>query len=480
MTSVVVLTIVGYFLFLPKTAPKLMTVAVLPFDSPEEFPGHLKRALPRHITEVLAESRELFVVDYDAAEEAVALKSQSRGFRNELGTTHIVDGSYTVSEASIDSWTLEVRLIDVGKDVWKLKWSNEFSHPELSLLEIRDAIATEIADGLYDNSIPDPDSSTMTSVGFEQYLRASHLFHTGNQASAVSVVQNLPQEHVSAYSLFLLVQLLPDSRQQFVERTLSLQPNYYPALVLQSMLEYENSKNLVTFLQDTIAIAGQYPNSESVPELALLYSDFGWFKEAEDVLIRWARIRPRSSEPALAIAINRFRNNDMKGVEQALEIAELRESSNDMVDRYQALYRWKVQGNNLVTGTSDFLHWIARYENGDLSHSDPQWITFVESLSCYDQIEISLYVNSHDYIFDNIDCFDRRLWLQPPPWWSDTDPKWVAFREHPRYEGWQEMRGIRTEVLETVAPVPARELFAPRRRVLNSDSSESDLGIPSP
>ena len=80
MTSVVILTIVGYFLFLPKTAPKLMTVAVLPFDAPEEFPSHLTQALPRHITEMLAESRELFVVEYDAAEEAVALKSQSRGF----------------------------------------------------------------------------------------------------------------------------------------------------------------------------------------------------------------------------------------------------------------------------------------------------------------------------------------------------------------------------------------------------------------
>ena len=388
-------------------------------------------------------------------------------------------GSYTVSEASVDSWTLQVRLIDVGKDVWKLKWSNEFSYPELSLLEIRDAIATEVADGLYDNSIPDPDSSQLTAAGFERFLRASQLFHNGDTDSAVALLQNQPQEQESAYGMFLLTKLVPESREEYVDRTLALRSNYYPAVVLKSMLDYEVSKNLVTFLHDTMSLASEYPNSEAVPALALLYSDLGWFREAEDVLIRWARIRPRSSKPALAIAFNRFRNNDMKGVEHALEIAELRESTNDMVDRYRALYDWKVEGKTLITGTSEFLHWIARYEIGDLSHADPQWITFVKGLSCHDQVEISLYINNHDYVFDNIDCFDRRLWLQPPPWWTDDDPKWVAFREHPRYEDWQEMRGIRTDVLEGVAPVPAKELFAPRRKVLHTKSGESDLGIPS-
>lgn len=480
MTSVVILTIVGYFLFLPTTAPKLITVAVLPFDAPEEFPGHLTRAFPRHITEVLAESRDLFVVDYDAAEEAVALKSKSRGFRNELGTTHIVSGSYVVSETSDGSWTLQMRLIDVGKDVWKLKWSNEFSYPELSLLEIRNVITKEVAEGLYDNSIPDANSSTITSTGLEQYLRASHLFHTGDQESAIALVQYLPQEQESAYGMFLLTKLVPESREEYVDRTLALRSNFYPAVVLKAVFDYERSKNLVTFLQDTISLASKYPNSEAVPELALLYSDLGWFKEAEDVLFRWAQIRPRSSEPALAIAFNRFRNNDLKGVEHALEIAGLRESANDMVDRYRALYDWKVEGNTLITGTSDFLHWIARYENGDLSFTNPQWITFLEGLTCYEQVEISLYVNNHDYVFDNIDCFDRRLWLQPPPWWTGDDPKWVAFREHPRYEDWQEMRGIRSKVLEVVAPVPAKELFAPRRRVLHTDNGDSDRGIPSP
>ncbi|MYD45574.1 MAG: hypothetical protein F4W92_04410 [Gammaproteobacteria bacterium] len=127
MTSVVILTIVGYFLFLPKTAPKLITLAVLPFDGPEEFSEHLTQALPRHLTEILAESREIFVVDYDAAEEAVALKDKSRGFLNELGTTHILTGTFEVSDLSPDSWTLLMRLIDVSKVVPKLKRSKEFS-----------------------------------------------------------------------------------------------------------------------------------------------------------------------------------------------------------------------------------------------------------------------------------------------------------------------------------------------------------------
>ena len=479
MTSVVILTIIGYFLFLPNTAPKLITVAVLPFDAPHEFPDHLARALPRHITEVLAESREIFVVDYDAAEEAVALENKSRGFRNELGTTHIVTGSYTVSDTAVNDWTLTVRLIDVGKDVWKLKWSNEFSHPKFSLLEIRDAIVPEVADGLYDNSIPDPDSSKLTATGFERFLRASQLFHNGDTDGAVTLLQNQPQEQETVYGLFLLSKLLPEYEEQFVARSLSLDMSYYPALVLSSKLRYETRKNLVSFLQDMTSLAGQYPNSEAVSELAWLYSDLGWFKEAEEILIRWAKIRPRSSQPALAIAFNRFRNNDMKGVEHALEIATLREKNNATVDRYLALYDWKVKGNNLSAGTSDFLRWIARYENGDFTRLDLQWKSFMSSLSCYAQIEISLYLNNHDYIFDDIDCFDRMLWLQPPPWWTDDDPKWVAFIQDPRYDDWLETRGIRSDVLEKVAPVSARELFAPRRTVLNSDGGEPNPTVPS-
>ncbi len=466
MTSVVILTIVGYFLFLPKTAPKLITVAVLPFDAPEEFPEVLTRAFPRHLTEMLAESREVYVVDYDSAEEAVALQERSRGFRNELGTTHIVDGSFEVSEASPESWVLKMRLIDVGKDVWKLKWSNEFSHPELSLLEIRDAIATEVADGLYDNSIPKPDSSTISSKGFEQFLHASHLFHSGNRESALALIEDLPAEHQTAYGMFLLSELVPWSREFYVEQTLSLMSSYYPAKVMQSKSNYKETKNLVNFLSQMTELAGQYPNSDAVPTLALLYSDMGWFNEAEHVLLRWSQIRPRSSEPALAIAFNRFRKNDLNGVEHALEIARLRESNNERVDRYRALYDWKVKENELDVAASDYLKWIDRYESGEFSETDPEWRAFINSLSCYDQVEINLYVNNQEYIFDDVDCVDLRIWLQPPPWWSNDDPRWTTFREDPRFDLWLENTGIRLKVLEAIEPVSARELFAPKRQVL--------------
>lgn len=479
MTSVVILTIVGYFIFLPKTAPKLITVAVLPFDGPEEFPEHLTRALPRHLTEILAESREVFVVDYDAAEEAVALKDQSRGFRNELGTTHIVDGAFEVSGISPDSWVLKMRLVDVGKDVWKLKWSNEFSHPELSLLEIRDAIAREVADGLYDNSIPDSDSTSISSAGFEQFLRASHLFHSGDPENALTIVQDLAPEQQTAYSTYLVGEISPEAQELYVQQTLELMSSYYPAKIVQAKSHFKEKRNLVNFLREMTDLAGQYPNSEAVPALALLYSDLGWFNEAENVLLRWAQIRPRSSEPALAIAFNRFRKNDKKGMEHAMEIAGLRELSNERVDRYRALYEWKVKDNGLNPDASDYLKWIARYESGEFSATDPRWTTFFNSLSCYDQVEISLYLNNYDYIFDNIECFDLRIWLQPPPWWSADDPEWIAFQEDPRYDSWLENRGIRSDVLETIAPVPARELFAPRRKVLRSNDPQTNPEVPS-
>ena len=140
-----------------------------------------------------------------------------------------------------------------------------------------------------------------------------------------------------------------------------------------------------------------------------------------------------------------------------------------MVDRYRALYEWKVKGKELNTEDLDYLIWIERFENKDFSPSDPEWNSYVEDLSCFDQVELSLYLNNRDYIFDSIDCYDKRLWLQPPPWWTEDDPKWVAFRDDPRYDHWLETKGVRSDVLKVLEPVNVKELFAPRRKVLNSD-----------
>ena len=471
MTSIVILTVVGYFLFLPNTAPKLITVGVLPFDAADEFPEHLTRAFPRHITEILAESRDVFVVDYDASEEAVALKSQSRGYRNELGTTHIVDGDFKVADEPAGEWVLHLRLIDVAKDVWKLKWSDEFAYPELSLLEIRDGIVKGVTDGLYDKSIPERSSTTVTSAGLELYLRASSLFQAGKSDNALDLLQTQFETNQTAYGAFLLAELQPESQREHVALALSLQSYYYPAKVTKSQLRYEDSKNLVNYLGELISLAGEYPNSDAVQEVALLYTEFGWFDEAKDVLIRWALIRPRSSEPALAIAFNRFRMNDLKGVAEALEIARLRDPDNEVVDRYRALYEWKVNGTELKPGASEYLNWIVRHENNDFVESNPQWLAYRKSLSCFEQVELSLYLSSYNYIYEKYECIDRRLWLQPPPWWTVDDPKWLAFQEDARYDSWLEVKGIRSDVLDKVEPVPAKELFAPRRKVLNYNNN---------
>lgn len=472
MTSVVIITIVGYFIFLPKTAPKLITVAVLPFDAPDEFPKHLTSSFPEHITELIAASRDVYVVDYAAAEEAVALENRSRGFRNELGTTHIIDGSFDVSMEQPDAWELKMRLIDVSKDVWKLKWEEKFAHPALSLLEIRNLIVTNVAEKLYDNTIPDPSLDGLDSIRLEHFLvEVSKYRKVPSLEVAFDLVTR--EEYFSPYAYEFVIGVLPSVsvqlRTEWVEQALSEYANYYSAQITQSQLKYEERKNLVIYLREMTFLAGEFPNSAAVQDLALLYFDLGWFKDGQDLLLRWAQIRPRSSTPALAIAFNRFRRDDLKGVEEALEIAKLRDKDDKLVDRYRALYEWKVKGKELNTEELDYLKWIERFENGTLSPSDPEWNSYLGDLPCFDQVELSLYLNNRDYIFDNIDCYDNRLWLQPPPWWTEDDPKWVAFREDPRYDGWIETKGVRSDVLKVLEPVDVRELFAPRRRVLNAD-----------
>ena len=117
MLGVVIFTIFGYFFLLPDIAPKRIVVAVIPFESDDSSYETIAVELAGQIASGIALSREVVVVDFDAAIAVTELSGQSRGLVNELGVTHIVDGTLEYAESA---WNAEIRVIDISQPAPKL------------------------------------------------------------------------------------------------------------------------------------------------------------------------------------------------------------------------------------------------------------------------------------------------------------------------------------------------------------------------
>ncbi len=460
MTILIVCTVVGYFIFIPKTAPKLITLAVTPFDAPESVPEYLSQELPRHLTELLAESRDLYVVDFEASAEALSL-SEFRGFLDELGATHIVDGNFEYHEETNDL-ILNTRVIDISQAVWKMKWDEQYEISSTPLIETRDRIVESVLGAFYDNSVYD--AGDLGESNLERFLIAQSTYYKGNPADALAQLQSMNYDTLPLAGFGLLAELDPTNEEEYLDLALSRYSRHYTSLVREARLDYLAKRNLVTYVRTMTALAGNYPNSEAVRYLAEAYHDLGWFEEEQELWHRWHRIRPRSPNFALQIAFSRHRLQDQIGVIEALAIAQARDPLDERQYRYRSLYSDFIDNSYKVEeGQSGFVNTVRR---GRISANSIQ-----DDLTCDEQVELGLYTNDLDYAFDNLDCA-RRLWLQPPPWWIQDNPTWQTFVGDERYSSWRESMWITDQAIEALKPTSIRELFAPRRQVFVNFDSE--------
>ena len=477
MTLLVVGTIVVYFLILPRAIPKQIIVAVLPFDGPEYLPKHMTHAFPKHLTELVALSRELTVIDFDEARSALELGEGFRGFTEELGATHIVDGEFVEDAEKAGKFVLTVRVVNVTQLAWKLRWDEQYHYPEESLAEIRDQAAAGVLKGLYDNSVGEIPTASNFAKNFEGYLEALWLADSGNRPQAQQQLVGLPQVESNPYALNLLSTLLPDDAGKYVELALAANPNHYPSLIEHAKQTYRNDGDLTQYLQTITALAGKYPNSEAVKELANLYHALGWYDEEEQLLFRWVKMRPRSGKAALAMAFSRFRRGDDQQVHEALRIAHLRDPDNPTVQRYLALYALEVESaepSPLEEPGFNFRYLAAK---GLTDEAKAILETIGDDMSCDESVEAALYVRDVDRAFRNLECAER-LWTTPPVWWLESDARWEGFTSDERYSSWLEERGLRESAIAGLEPASIEQLFAPVRRVLKpaQDPSSSSRG----
>ncbi len=459
-------TIVGYFLLLPRAIPKQITVAVLPFDGPAEVAPHLKIAFPRHLTELLALSRDLTIVDFDASQQAMDLDDEFRGFTHELGATHIVDGSFEQDPETAGKYFLTVRVVKVSQPAWKVRWDEKYRFSDEHLLDIRDRAILGIRKGLYDNSAGELIDESGMRDNFESYLKEQFLVESKSELDSTTIADRLMNMDGNPYAVFLAATLDPSVRSEAFERALTSNARHYPSLIEKAWDEYSESNDLHTYIETITELAGSYPNSEAIKRLASVYHALGWFEAEQELLYRWVKIRPRSGEAALAFAFSRYRTGNDAGVQEALTIASLREPLSKTVQMYRTLYDGEEMPSPWWEQEADPQLRIRLLAIQNRTSEAGEILGEIkESLSCDEELELSLYVGELDQAIDQLDCVSG-FWMQPPGWWTDDDERWVAFTSDERYESWRDQRGFSNASTSQLVPASIPKLFAPVRRVL--------------
>lgn len=465
MSLLVLSTIIGYFILLPRAIPKQILVAVLPFDGPATLSPHLTHEFPRHLTELIALSRDLTIVDFDASSDAIDLGEEFRGFTHELGATHIVDGNFVESIEKPGDFVLTIRVVDVMRPAWKLKWDEEYSYPSQTLLNIRNEAIEQILKSLYDNSVGDVADELDMEANFDDFLIAQLRSRSGDQSGVSSVLQQLPDIESNPYALHLLSLLNPQRKGYYLDLAVKSNPRHYPSLNAKAWLDYKKSGDLELYARTTTDLAATFPNSDAVVILADLYHALGWFAEEELLLLRWVKMRPRSGFAALKIGLSRFRAGNIPGVEEALSIAQFRDPLNDRVKLYKALYDLEL--NNVAVDSADSPELNVRIlaARGRFDEAREILELMLGQLSCDQVVESAIYIGDLDLAFENLSCSEQ-FWTQPPGWWQAGESRWQSFIADPRYSDWLRSKGMVPSVIEKLSPASVPQLFAPVRRLL--------------
>lgn len=471
MSLLVLSTIIGYFILLPRAIPKQIMVAVLPFDGPESLSSHLTDEFPRHLTELVALSRDLTVIDFDASREAIDLGEDFRGFTHELGATHIVDGDFVEDGENPRGLFLTIRVVDVMRPAWKLKWDGEFRYPDETLLSIRNEAIEQILKSLYDNSVGDVSDELYMQDNFEDFLLAQSRFNSGDPEAANAILSQTSNVESNPYALHLLSLLHPSRQEHYFDLAVESNPRHYPTLVEKAWIEYLRTGNLERYSNTIAQLAGTFPNSDAVAKLADLYHALGWFEVEEQLLLRWAKMRPRSGQVALKIGLSRYRRGDSTGVEEALSIASLREPADGNIELYLSLYELELNRRNINTAQSPELQSRILAAKGRIDEAREVLKSVLDQLSCDQKVESAIYVGDLDLAFESINCSEK-FWTQPPGWWLIDEPRWQSFISDSRYSDWLRSKGMVRSVIGKLAPVSVPQLFAPVRRLLPEKSDK--------
>lgn len=322
MAVLVVGSVVVYSFFLPQTAPKQITLAVVPFTESDEFTP-LAVGFTAALRDSIAMSRDVAVVDNVSSMATAWNKDLVGELTGLLATTHLVDGSLTVGEDG-QVTAVQYRVINVTHPNWKEVRNESYEVLQgatTPLQSARDHLTTRIRGSLYDNSHMRVESKQYSRDAFLTWLSVlgESLFRNSQSMSIDEQVYQHELEKRAQYDSTGLAGAMDRELFEILE-------------------DFESEQAVANLKHQLWLHLGKYPNSSSSDVLGQLFADFGNFEVAERLWLRLARIRAQSSEIAIRIADLRWRMGQTSESQQAMKIAQIRAQGSDYMRCYQGIF----------------------------------------------------------------------------------------------------------------------------------------------
>ncbi|MYD42796.1 MAG: hypothetical protein F4W90_02775 [Gammaproteobacteria bacterium] len=434
MATVVLGSVLLYSVYLPETAPKQITLAVLPFSEQEEITP-FGVGFAASLRDSIALSRDVAVVDSLSTNLVMLDKEQASGMAHVLALTHFVDGAIRVNSESAAS--IEYRVVNVSHPNWKEVTTREIqlSDEELKPWQaIRDEMTVAIRGALYDNSLLRTETKAYNEQAYVAYLETLGSFLIELVEKPASDTKYAAFDAFNR-TLYEATGIAPEPQQELWD--------------VQS--KFSEDLNVSQYAQSLWHLAGEYPNSSAVAALAQLAFDLNYLELAEHAWLHAARVNPQSALVALSVADVRRVLDKPDGLEQALRIATLRARS-DLVDYFI------IASEKLDDGSIPLV--------SEASH--PETFKLLENafeLSKTEGIAIDLLIHEDQLAERRIVQIEpTRLWQRPPKFMRVDDPRWLRAQ---RYLG-QISPATRLEIGSGTLAIAndaeaVQQLFAPRR-----------------
>ena len=433
MASVVLGSVLIYSFFLPQTAPKQITLAVLPFPENGEFTP-LSVGFTAALRDSIAMSRDVVVVDTVSTNSVMWNPDKSSGMSHILAITHFVDGELHSDEGGLER--ANFRVVNVSHPNWKevLKVDAVDFEASATWQALRDSVTLQVRGALYDNSALRTDEFQYEPETYKEYL--------------VSLGEWLLL-HKDSKLFSSLHEAYQAKNEDLFEAT---------GIATQPSRELWEATELFKATQDTGVyseavwyLAGEYPNSLAVDVLGTLAHDLQKLSLAESAWLRVARLQPQSAFAALNIAHVRRLLGDTEGTEQAFRIATLRDDLG-IVEYFEMLdEQW--HDPNRTSGTPRFdpigIEMLTQ-ASGGLLRGD-----FLIAASIHAET-----LREHPASAIRT----AKLWRSPPLWLRDDDPKWTTSRDFLANHFPTASAAISNQLLPNAESAEAvTQLFAPRR-----------------
>lgn len=459
MALVVVGTVVAYFAFLPKSAPKQITLAVLPFGGSATVPDWLRYGLPADIRNELSLSRDVKVIDFQAAVDSFDEGYDFESITYELGASHFVDGSFEDVQQDF-SGTITVRLVNATQAAWKEVWTATIAVESGEWEKFRQSVARTIREKLYDLSTPRELGLVNNANSYYTYLMALQAFHERDDNRALTILNEISLADAAPYMRLLKRHLstrrdgyLYDVREMF-------EPTEAQFLLDELHARLRASGDLQEYKLELENLVSEYPNSVAVSTLADLYLYAGWLRQSKQLLIRWAQLRPQSFNVGVRLAQVDFSRNDMPGVMRSIQIAGERSKRADLAGYWLLNMRAAMERMTRLRYDEEPHQTNSRVPRDlDIRRSrHPN----VDPDDCDTKLPIALNKERLGEALDVLTCA-QRLWVTPPIFWRTTDPNWVSFTSTDGYRDYLLREGYASPNLEGLGPANVEDLFMPRR-----------------